>query len=287
MTGINFFLGELTAKRLDLLRELVPAATRVAVLVNPVGAANSETTVRDVEAAARAMGLQTQVFNASTSTEINAAFATFVRERPDALFVGADPFFTNRRVQLANLASHHSIPATYAVREFAEAGGLMSYGTNIVDAWRQIGVYTGRILKGAKPADLPVVQANKFELIINAETARMLGLTVPPSLLSTRRRGDRVMTRREFITLLGGAQRRGRSRRERSSRRCRYVASGYCFPHPQTTRNFRPGLVPSCRPWDYQVGSLAAMCGSTPAGLEPMPMRSATTLRNWLRSHRT
>ncbi len=185
LTGINFFLGELTAKRLDLLRELVPAATRVAVLVNPVGAANSETTVRDVEAAARAMGLQTQVFNASTSIEINAAFATFVRERPDALFVGADPFFTNRRVQLANLASHHSIPATYAVREFAEAGGLMSYGTNIVDAWRQIGVYTGRILKGAKPADLPVVQASKFELIINAETARMLGLTVPPSLLLT------------------------------------------------------------------------------------------------------
>jgi len=190
LTGVNFFLGELTAKRLGLLRELVPAATHIAVLVNPAGAANSETTVRDVEAAARTMGLQIRVFNASTSPEINAAFAVFVRERPDALFVGADPFFTNRRVQLANLSSHHSIPTTYAVREAAEAGGLMSYGTNIVDAWRQVGVYTGRILKGARPADLPVVQASKFELVINAETARMLGLTIPPTLLA---RADEVI----------------------------------------------------------------------------------------------
>ena len=180
----------MTAKRLELLRELVPAATRVAVLVNPANAANAETTLRDVEAAARAMGLQIQVLNASTSREIDAAFATFVRERPDALFVGADPFFTSRRVQLANLASRHAIPATYAVREYAEAGGLMSYGTNIADAYRQVGVYAGRILKGAKPADLPVVQSTKFELVINAETARMLGLTVPPSLLA---RADEVI----------------------------------------------------------------------------------------------
>ena len=124
--------------------------------------------MRDVEPAARAMGLQIQVLNASTSREIDAAFATFVRERPDALFVGGDPFFNSRRVQLATLAARHAIPATYASREFAEAGGLMSYGTNIADAYRQVGVYAGRILKGAKPADLPVVQATKFELVINA-----------------------------------------------------------------------------------------------------------------------
>ena len=190
LTGINFFSGELAAKRLELLRELVPAATRVAVLVNPANAANTETTLRDVEAAARAMGLQIQVLNASTSREINAAFATFVRERPDALFVGLDPFFTSRRVQLVNLASRHAIPAIFSDREFAEVGGLMSYGANITDAYRQVGVYAGRILKGAKPADLPVVQASKFELVINAETARMLGLTVPPTLLA---RADEVI----------------------------------------------------------------------------------------------
>ena len=190
LTGINFFSGELAAKRLELLRELVPAAARVAVLVNPANAANTETTLRDVEAAARAMGLQIQVLNASTSREIDAAFATFVRERPDALFVGADPFFTSRRVQLVHLATRHAVPATYSAREFAEVGGLMSYGANLTDACRQVGVYTGRILKGAKPADLPVVQATKFELVINAETARMLGLTVPPTLLA---RADEVI----------------------------------------------------------------------------------------------
>ena len=184
LTGINILTGELGAKRLELLRELVPAATRVAVLVNPANAAITETTLRDIGPAARAMGLQMQVFNAGTSREIDAAFATFVRERPDALFVGPDPFFAVRRVQLANLASHHSIPATYAAREIAEAGGLMSYGSDIRDAWRQVGVYAGRILKGAKPADLPVVQASKFELVINVQTARMLGLTVPPALLA-------------------------------------------------------------------------------------------------------
>jgi putative ABC transport system substrate-binding protein len=131
------------------------------------------------------MGLQTQLLNASTSAEINAAFATFVRERPDALFVGTDPFFTSRRVQLILLATRHAVPATYAGRQFPEIGGLMSYGANLADAIRQVGAYTGRILNGAKPADLPVVQASKFELVINAETARMLGLTVPPTLLAT------------------------------------------------------------------------------------------------------
>jgi putative tryptophan/tyrosine transport system substrate-binding protein len=183
LTGINLLTIELTAKRLELLRELVPAATRVAVLVNPAGPA-PETMVRDVEAAARAMGLQVQFLNAGTSREINAAFASFVRERPDALFVGPDPFFVSRRVQLVHLASRHAVPATYTQREYAEIGGLMSYGSNLTDAFRQVGVYTGRILKGAKPTDLPVVQSSKFELVINAETARMLGLTIPDKLLA-------------------------------------------------------------------------------------------------------
>jgi ABC-type uncharacterized transport system substrate-binding protein len=190
LTGVNFFNSELVAKRLELLRELVPGAARVAVLVNPANATTMEPTLRDVEPAARAMGLQIQVFNASTSHEINAAFATLVRERPDALFVGGDPFFNLRRMQLSLLAAHHSIPATYASREYAETGGLMSYGTSFQDTYRQVGVYAGRILKGAKPADLPVVQASKFELVINAETARLLGLTVPPTLLA---RADEVI----------------------------------------------------------------------------------------------
>jgi putative ABC transport system substrate-binding protein len=185
LTGINFFSGELTAKRLELLHELVPAATRVAVLVNPANAVNVETTLREVGMASRAIGLQTQVFNASTIREINAVFATFVHERPDALLVGIDPFFNSRRTQLVHLATRHALPASYPARDFAEAGGLMSYGANIADAWRQVGSYAGRILKGAKPADLPVVQSNKFELVINAQTATMLGLTVPPSLLAT------------------------------------------------------------------------------------------------------
>jgi putative ABC transport system substrate-binding protein len=157
----------------------------MAVLVNPANAAIAETTVRDLEAAARGLGLQIQVFNAGTSREIDAAFATFVRERPDALFVGGDPFLNTRRLHLAQLAAFHRLPATYALRDYAEAGGLMSYGPNIADAWRQVGAYAGRILKGAKPADLPVVQSTKFELVINAQTARMLGLAVPDKLLAT------------------------------------------------------------------------------------------------------
>jgi ABC-type uncharacterized transport system substrate-binding protein len=183
LTGINLYSGELTAKRLELLREMVPAAARIAVLVNPANATTTETTLRDVQSAAGAMGLQIQVLNASTSREIDAAFATLERERPDALFVGTDPFLNSRRVQLVHLATLHKVPATYSISDFAEIGGLMSYGANIVDAYRQVGVYTGHILKGAKPADLPVVQASKFELVINAQTARMLGLTVPDKLL--------------------------------------------------------------------------------------------------------
>jgi putative ABC transport system substrate-binding protein len=187
LTGINFFNAELVAKRLELLRELVPTANRVAVLVSP---ADQVPAASSLEPAARAMGLQIEVLNASTSREIDAAFATFVREPPDALFVSTVSFFLSRRAQLVNLASRHAVPATYSSRQFAEIGGLMSYGTNIADAWRQIGVYTGRILKGAKPADLPVVQASKFELVINHQTARMLGLTVPPTLLA---RADEVI----------------------------------------------------------------------------------------------
>jgi putative ABC transport system substrate-binding protein len=184
LTGINFLSGELTAKRLEFLRELVPAATRVAVLVNPVNATNTEIMLKDVEPAARAIGLQIQVLKASTSHEIEAAFATLVRERTDALFVGNDPFFSSRRVQLVNLASRHAIPATYSQREYADVGGLMSYGSSVTDAYSQVGVYVGRILKGSKPADLPVAQASKFALVINLPTARMLGLIVPPMLLA-------------------------------------------------------------------------------------------------------
>jgi putative ABC transport system substrate-binding protein len=175
------------AKRLELLRELVPGAVRVAVLINPANPTNTETTMRVVEAAARALGLQVQTLRASTAREIDAAFATLRErpERPDALFISSEGFFVNRRVQLAILAAQRSIPAAYSNREQAEAGGLMSYGTNSGDTWRQLGAYVGRILKGAKPADLPVVQSSKFELVINAQAARSIGLTVPPTLLAT------------------------------------------------------------------------------------------------------
>jgi putative ABC transport system substrate-binding protein len=184
LTGVNIFTAELVAKRLELLRELMPTAKRVAVLVNPAGPA-AETTMSDVESAARAMGLYIQILRASTSREIDAAFASLAREQHDTVFVGADPFFTSRRVQLANLAARHVVPMTSGTREITEVGGLMSYGTNIADGWRQVGVYVGRILRGAKPADLPVLQATKFELAINQQTARMLGLSVPDKLLAT------------------------------------------------------------------------------------------------------
>jgi putative tryptophan/tyrosine transport system substrate-binding protein len=183
LTGINFLAVELAAKRLGLLRELVPGAMRIAVLVNPANPAYTESTLRDVGAAARAMGLQIQVFNAGTIPEIDATFAALVSERPDALFIANDPFLIDRRAQLAQLAARHALPATHQDRLYAEVGGLMSYGANLGDAYRQVGLYTGRIVKGAKPADLPVVQSTKFELVINASTARMLGLAVPQTLL--------------------------------------------------------------------------------------------------------
>jgi putative tryptophan/tyrosine transport system substrate-binding protein len=185
LTGVNFFAAELAAKRLGLLRELVPAVTRVAVLLNPAEATIAASNLRDMQTAARDMRLQIQVFNASTSGELDAAFATIARDRPDALVISSGAFFTGRRVQLAHLATHHRIPAIHGSRFYPEVGGLISYGTSVSDSHREAGVYVGRILKGAKPADLPVVQSSKFELVINAHTAKLLGLTVPPTLLST------------------------------------------------------------------------------------------------------
>jgi ABC-type uncharacterized transport system substrate-binding protein len=182
-TGINFFVADIAAKRLGLLHDLVPKAVRIAVLINPANTSTAEATLRDMPEAARAIGLQIVVLNASTGREIEAAFATLVRDRADALFVGADAFFNSRRVQLANMAARHAIPTAFAVREYVDAGGLMSYGTSLADMYRHVGAYSGRILKGARPADLPVLQSTKFELVINLQTARMLGLTVPDKLL--------------------------------------------------------------------------------------------------------
>jgi putative ABC transport system substrate-binding protein len=189
-TGVNFFIAELAAKRLGLLREMVPGMARLAVLINPTNAANAESTMKDVDAAAPALRLQIKLFKASTSREIDAVFADIAREHIDALFVAPDPFFNSRRVHLAVLAARRAIPATYAGRDYAEAGGLMSYGSDISDTHRQLGIYTGRILKGAKPADLPVVQTSKLELVINVQTARTLDLDVPAMLLA---RADEVI----------------------------------------------------------------------------------------------
>jgi putative tryptophan/tyrosine transport system substrate-binding protein len=182
VTGINFFVSEVMAKRLGLLHQLVPKAVRVAVLVNPANASTAEATLREIPEAARVIGLQIQVLDASTSRESEAAFTTLVRDRADALFVAPDAFFVSRRVQFATLAARYGIPAAHTVREEVEAGGLMSYGTDPLDMFRQVGVYTGQILKGAKPADLPVLQSNKFEFVINLQTAKALGLEVPNAL---------------------------------------------------------------------------------------------------------
>ena len=183
-TGINFFVNEVVAKRLLLLHDLVPKAVRIAVLVNSGNASIAERTSREVKEAAPAMGLQIQILNATTIGEIDAAFATLARERPDALFVAPDAFLVSRRVQLVTLTARDRIPAAYGVREPVEAGGLMSYGTDLADMFRQVGAYTGQILKGAKPADLPVIQSTKFELVINLQTARALGIEVPQGMLS-------------------------------------------------------------------------------------------------------
>ena len=183
-TGINIFVQEVVAKRLRLLHDLLPKAARVAVLVNPANASSVEATLRGVQEAAPLIGLQTQILNATTIGEIDAAFVMLAQEHPDALFVAPDTFFTSRRVQFATLTARDRIPASYAVRELVAAGGLMSYGTDVADMFRQVGVYAGRILKGAKPADLPVLQLSKFEFVINLQTARALGIEVPPAALS-------------------------------------------------------------------------------------------------------
>jgi putative ABC transport system substrate-binding protein len=190
LTGINFLSIELAAKRLELLRDLVGRLARVAVLVNPANVPNTELTLRDMDTAARGTGLQYRVLNADTPREIDAAFASIGQERPDALFVAIMPLFVVRRVQLVQLAAFHRIPAAYGLRDFAEGGGLLSYGASLSDAYRQVGVYSGRILKGAKPTDIPVVQATKLELVINHQSARMLGLSVPDELLA---RADEVI----------------------------------------------------------------------------------------------
>jgi putative ABC transport system substrate-binding protein len=184
VTGINFFSTEVVAKRLRLLHDLVPNAARVSVLVNPANASAAESTLREVQEAAPTLGLQVQILNASTIGEIDAAFAALARERPDALFVTGDAFFVSRRVQLAILAAHDRILAVYSIRDHVAAGGLMSYGTDLADMFHQVGVYTGSVLKGAKPADLPVLQTTKFEFVINRTTAKALGLSIPASVLS-------------------------------------------------------------------------------------------------------
>jgi putative ABC transport system substrate-binding protein len=184
-TGINFFSGEVVAKRLSVLHELVPKAVRVAVLVNPTDGPIAETTLRDAQEAARAMGMQIHVLNATTIGEIDAAFATLARERSDALFVSGGGFLGSRRVQIATLAARERIPAAYSTRDAVAAGGLMSYSTDIVDSFRQVGIYVGNILKGAKPSDLPVVQSTRFMFVINLGTAKALGLTIPETLLAT------------------------------------------------------------------------------------------------------
>jgi putative ABC transport system substrate-binding protein len=183
-TGINFFANEVVAKRLRLLHELVPKAARIAVFINPGNPSVAATTIRDVQEATSTIGLKTQIFNTATIGEINAAFATFERDRPDALFVAGDAFFGSRAAQLVTLTARDRMPATYAIRDLVAAGGLMCYGTDIADMFHQVGVYTGKILKGAKPADLPTLQSTKFEFVINIQTARALGIEVPPGVLS-------------------------------------------------------------------------------------------------------
>jgi putative tryptophan/tyrosine transport system substrate-binding protein len=184
VTGVNILTAEVVAKRLRLLHDLLPNAARIAVLIDPNNAPVNKTTVQDVQKAAPIMGLQTQIINATTVGEINGVFAAFERERPDALFVAPDPFLSSRRVQLATLTTRNRIPATYPIRDYVEVGGLMSYGPDFTDMFHQVGVYAGRILKGAKPAELPVVQSNKFELVINLTTANALGLTIPSGVMA-------------------------------------------------------------------------------------------------------
>ena len=190
LTGIDAVTAQIGAKRLEVLHDLLPKVTRIGVLVNPADAGTTEAQLTDIEAAARTMGLQIKVYNADTGAEIDAAFEAMGRDPPDAVMVGVSAFLNGRRVQLAHLATFYRLPAIYGVRDFVEVGGLISYGGDIIDAYRQAAHYVGRILKGTKPAELPIVKADKLELVINAQTARMLGLTVPSSLLS---RADEII----------------------------------------------------------------------------------------------
>jgi len=190
LTGVNFFNTELAAKQFEVLRELLPKPTHIAVLVDPADQINTEAIVPDVDAAARAHGSQIKIFKASNSREIDSGFEAITREQFDGVFVEQSPFLNSRRVQLVQLAAHHSMPAVYSGREFPEVGGLISYGSDIAEAYRQVGVYCGRILKGAKPAELPIVQSTKLELVLDAQTARMLKLPVSPQLLA---RADEVI----------------------------------------------------------------------------------------------
>src|SRR5262249_51808919 len=229
------------AKRVALLRELVPAAARVAVLLNP--AYSPEATLKDLEQAARAMGMQLQVLNASNSGEINAAFDSFERVRADSLFVGPGPYFLIRLVQLAQLATRHAVPAAYAERDYVEVGGLMSYGASLTGAYREMGVYAGRILRGAQPADLPVLRASKFELVLNAETARMLRLTIPPTLLAI---ADEVIELTFHLDHSAGADHHCSPQSLRPNRRCRSSRSAstwLCSSPP------RPPAAPPRSSW--------------------------------------
>ena len=189
-TGFNYLSAETVGKRVGLLRELLPGAKKLGVLINPRDATRAEIVLTQLRAASHSLGLEEHVLNAGTSEEIDAAFAAFARQRMDALFVGPDPLFNSRRVQFALMAVRHAIPAVYGAPDYVDAGCLMSYGASIPDIYRQVGVYTGRILKGAKPADLPVVQSTRFELVINRQAAKALGLEIPPMLLA---RADRVI----------------------------------------------------------------------------------------------
>jgi putative ABC transport system substrate-binding protein len=190
LTGIDVFTAQIGAKRLEVLRDLLPHATRIGVVVNPADAGATDVQLKELDAAALAMGLQIKIHNADTRDEIDAAFETMDRDRPDAVFAGTSTFLNGRHVQLVQLSTFHRLPTIYGLRDFVEIGGLISYGSDIIDSFRQAGRYVGRILKGAKPTELPIVKAAKFELVINAQTARMLGLTVPSSLLG---RADEII----------------------------------------------------------------------------------------------
>lgn len=190
LTGIDVFTAQIGAKRLEVLRDLLPHATRIGVVVNPADAGATDVQLKELDAAALAMGLQIKIHNADTRGEIDAAFEAMDRDRPDAVFAGTSTFLNGRNVQLVQLSTFHRLPTIYGLRDFVEIGGLISYGSDIIDSFRQAGRYVGRILKGAKPTELPIVKADKFELVINAQTARMLGLTVPSSLLG---RADEII----------------------------------------------------------------------------------------------